>query len=883
MIYILSYDIFLESRLDYCRFRCTSRLSHLAPHCATFRAGGYTYCKPESTGTRSVHARAKEGKILTMTPTRRSIKRVADAPPAAHTEARRPRVEEKGSDVFVDGGCQSSIPRVHAALSPAGAPVDPTHAQLSMNYPHDCAHHKHSIHVSHALLTDVPPEPTRREWEQKAHLEATELVQLETVLVGAKHDNQSHVTNTIESSAHNASGNNAIVETSAAPGAGGGTAMIRGLPKRWSERDFSKWLDLLVISRTRCKKKKSWSYGFITFSNLNDRLTFLNAMEGCKIEGRLVSAHDAMNRKVGDHPGAGVDAFGPSAVATGRTRDDLLVAAADRGARRDVRDAVCPMWNVPYACQLLRKREKVGEALRQLTRTVVRRCKRMKKSHNCGDWRWPSWIAQANSRGEMAAYLEGIVRSPVLDGYRNKSEFTIGPDADGRPTVGFNVGLFKEGVTAIASPEKCRHISSVAKMLAAGLQSYLRAQANSCDPLALPVWDKRRGTGFWRLLTVREGGFASDTGEWSKWKRDFPTANTLEETDVDFISDTNKDAVLAYPTVGARAETMVVVQVSPEGFDKTREALSSLAGVLRDLAASSATPFTLTHALAQIHQGVSNAAATDAPLLDLATYAAVDPSKRVIHERLCGLRFSLSATAFFQVNTCAAEVLYRLAGEWANPTGKSLLLDVCCGTGTIGLILSSQAKKVIGVDVVAAAVKDAKANAQLNGVENCEWIEGKAEEVIPEILSQCAPFIAPAVPDVTLECPYATYDDGEESGEEPDDAEFYDAALVSANQKSMVDTKPMKYEYDDVVAVVDPPRAGLHKNVLWALRKETRLRRLVYVSCNPGTMAADCAVLCTPQGLDGNGAGTPFRPMRAMAVDLFPHTAHCEAVLLLER
>ena len=65
--------------------------------------------------------------------------------------------------------------------------------------------------------------------------------------------------------------------------------------------------------------------------------------------------------------------------------------------------------------------------------------------------------------------------------------------------------------------------------------------------------------------------------------------------------------------------------------------------------------------------------------------------------------------SFFQVNTCAAEVLYRLAGEWASPTGNSLLLDICCGTGTIGLTLASRVKKVIGVDIVSAAVKDAKA------------------------------------------------------------------------------------------------------------------------------------------------------------------------------
>ena len=91
------------------------------------------------------------------------------------------------------------------------------------------------------------------------------------------------------------------------------------------------------------------------------------------------------------------------------------------------------------------------------------------------------------------------------------------------------------------------------------------------------------------------------------------------------------------------------------------------------------------------------------------------------------------------------------------------------------------------------------------------------------------------------------------------------------------------YPFDDIVAIADPPRAGLHRNVLLALRKESYVRRLVYVSCNPDTMAADCAELCKPQGPDGKSGGVPFTPVKAMAVDLFPHTRHCEAVVLLER
>ena len=121
----------------------------------------------------------------------------------------------------------------------------------------------------------------------------------------------------------------------------------------------------------------------------------------------------------------------------------------------------------------------------------------------------------------MRSSLLGILRSPVLDGYRNKSEFSIGLDVNEKPTVGFNIGLFKEGLTAVSGPENCRHISPIAKTLASALQSFIRSEYDGIDGNGhhLPVWNKSTGTGFWRLLTVREGGVAPPAGHWVKWKR----------------------------------------------------------------------------------------------------------------------------------------------------------------------------------------------------------------------------------------------------------------------------------------------------------------------------------------------------------------------------
>jgi tRNA (uracil-5-)-methyltransferase len=810
--------------------------------------------------------------------TRSSSKREAEV--VQHDrEAQRPRVEEmaRGNGQASGGGVAVSFTLSSAADLPAVGNPSNEDVNNSSSHLDDGA----LTTTSRPELRIVPPERDMTcAADDALRLETPTVAQMEAMF-GEQAANELKDSATRNANADTKINTSVCAMPDSAAGAGGGTAMIRGLPKNWDERDFTKWLDLLVVSRASCKKKRSWPYGFVTFAFLKDRIDGSKTMEGCKVQGRTISVHEAMSRKTGETTKAWDAAAGAKgAGATGRTREQIIVEAAARGARRDVRDAVCPLWEMPYVRQLSRKREKVEEALRQLTRTVAKNCKRAKKSGNGGNWRWPAWLAEANSRGKIAAPLHGIVRSPVLDGYRNKSEFTIGPDADGKPTVGFNVGLFKEGVTAVASPENCRHISLVGKTLAAAFQTHLRSQAEIEDKFHLPVWDKRRGAGFWRLLTVREGGMAPGTGIWSSWTRDVPAQGIEKDENQQIGTDVHvEDNGLPYPRESSAAEVMVIVQVSPRGFDAgtVRGACSRLAEILLAAAKSSHTSFPITSLLMQVHEGPSNAASADAPIMDLATGDVTTASENVIHEELCGLRFSLSATAFFQVNTCAAEVLYRLAGEWASPNGRSLLLDVCCGTGTIGLTLASSVRKVVGIDIVAAAIEDAKTNAALNGIENCEWVAGRAEETLPNILTRYANRIAP----LRIKNVKASKIDAEESG---DEEEHLTNPVSEVEAVAKFDRESSTtFDFDDVVAIVDPPRAGLHKNVLWALRKETRLRKLVYVSCNPESMAANCAELCTPQGLDGDSGGTPFKPVKAMAVDLFPHTPHCEAVLLLER
>jgi tRNA (uracil-5-)-methyltransferase len=675
----------------------------------------------------------------------------------------------------------------------------------------------------------------------------------------------------------------------------GGTALIRGLPSAWDEREFRKRLDeMAVTGHTSIKKRSGWTHAFVTFNFPREREECLRKLrESAKAqeeEGKSVAKGRKFGKKVTMH-----DARDKSG---GNGSGNAKHGKKEKKAVTEARDAVCPLWNVKYSEQLKAKKEKVRKALAMVTELVGKANGKFKRNNygkggvtaGGGEEETERWLKEANGRkSKRCCDLVGIVRSPVLEGYRNKSEFTIGNNSQGQPTIGFNVGLFREGNVAIGEPVGCRNISKVAICLQEAAQKYLRNVAGTGD--ALPCWDKRNGSGFWRLLIVREGGCApsmlDDSGRsrnsndsdsaapaWRKWLRLEGECDEEEgdgkKTDDDKRStngNVDDDAENAFslepPMPNDSSEVMVVVQINPgKEFDSAKME-KALKGI-RDAMESAATafepkPFSITVQLRQHNESVSNMAAADAHTSDLVVSDENNANNKpmVIFERMCGLKFSLSHSAFFQVNTAAAELLYALAGEWASPDGKSLLLDVCCGTGTIGLTLASSVGKVVGLDIVEDAIRDAEKNSKLNEKANCEWIAGKAEDTLDDVLKKYGEHVKTVAEN--------TKEEGENKEEEEGEEE--------RQQKR-------EFLYDDVVAIVDPPRCGLHKRVLNALRAETRLRKIVYVSCNPESMAQNCVELCA---LRAKQFGPPFRPRSAAAVDLFPHTAHCEAVLVLER
>ncbi len=186
-----------------------------------------------------------------------------------------------------------------------------------------------------------------------------------------------------------------------------------------------------------------------------------------------------------------------------------------------------------------------------------------------------------------------------------------------------------------------------------------------------------------------------------------------------------------------------------------------------------------------------------------------------LEDTLCGLKYALSPQSFFQVNPVQTENLYQTALDFADLKGNELVADLYCGAGTISLLLAQKARQVIGIEIVPQAIEDARENAKNNGVANAEFHAAAAEALLPQLVAQ---------------------------GLRPD------------------------------VIVLDPPRKGCEEPVLRAIAQAAP-RRVVYVSCDPATLARDVKLL----------SSFGYAADACQPVDMFCFTGHVESVMKLTR
>ncbi|XP_053202096.1 tRNA (uracil-5-)-methyltransferase homolog A-like [Panonychus citri] len=378
------------------------------------------------------------------------------------------------------------------------------------------------------------------------------------------------------------------------------------------------------------------------------------------------------------------------------------------------------------------------------------------------------WAHQIGSvNSDCICPLGEIKPSPVTIGYRNKCEFSIGPGK----VIGFRLGLYKEGsVQVIFPPENCPIVSPKVRKIISTFQDYLLTSDQN-------EFDNVNHEGFWRQVTVR----ATELG------------------------------------------AMVMIAVHPQNrtikeLDEEKEKIKQFFIANRDKCEITSLFF---------HPFVTR----DKTVHDSSELQLVDGEPFIFESlRQNTLIMKISPFAFWQTNTAAAEICYSTIEQLAQLNENSIVLDICCGTGSIGIYLANKVKHVIGLELNHDALEDARYNAEHNKITNIEFIEGKAEDEIDSVLKRA-------------------FD------------KFGDTI--------------------DLTAIIDPPRAGLHPSVIKTIRSTPNIKKLVYVSCEPKLARKNLIDLSRPRS--NAYKGIPFVPTSAIPIDMFPHTVHCELLLLYQR
>uniref|UniRef100_A0A8C3WT81 tRNA (uracil(54)-C(5))-methyltransferase n=1 Tax=Catagonus wagneri TaxID=51154 RepID=A0A8C3WT81_9CETA len=395
--------------------------------------------------------------------------------------------------------------------------------------------------------------------------------------------------------------------------------------------------------------------------------------------------------------------------------------------------------------------------------------KSQKKPRHCGplDGSWQERLADVVTPLWRLSYEEQL--KPVIDGYRNKSTFSVNRGPDGNPkTVGYYLGTWRDRNIVCVRSNHLKNIPEKHNQVAQYYEIFLRQ--SPVEPCLL-----FHEGGHWRELIVRTN------------------------------SQGHTMAIITFHPQELRQEELCVQK------EAVKEFFTKGPGAICDLTSLYFQESTMTRCS---HQQ--------------APYQLLFGEPHIF-EDLLGLKIRISPDAFFQINTAGAEMLYRTVGELSGVNSDTILLDICCGTGVIGLSLARYTSQVLGIELVEQAVEDARWTAAFNGITNCEFHTGRAEKILPRLLKS------------------------------KEDGQF-------------------------IVAVVNPARAGLHYQVVQAIRNCRAIRTLVFVSCKPhGETTRNIIELCCPSDSAKKLLGEPFVLRQAVPVDLFPHTPHCELVLLFTR
>ena len=389
----------------------------------------------------------------------------------------------------------------------------------------------------------------------------------------------------------------------------------------------------------------------------------------------------------------------------------------------------CTLQHLDYKAQLRLKKNKVVNCLKR--------------------------IGGIEDAEKLCEGILGLEENPYR--FRNKMQFPIGVDKEGKAVLGFYV----QRTHSIIPVEDCMTGHGINKYIIDAVRKYIEKNRIS-------IYNEESGTGLLRHLITRTG-FAT-------------------------------------------GELMVALVITGDEIPKKEQ----LIGILQEAVDNYNTnkldeKIQLTSVMLNINKEKTNRI--------IGFESKCISGRDFIYDYIGDVKFRISVESFFQVNPYQTGRLYGKALDYAGLTGEEIVWDMYCGIGTISLFLSQKAKQVYGVEIVPQAIEDAKRNAELNGITNTEFFVGKAEDVVTDIYS-------------------------------------------SGRDGSRAD-----------VVVVDPPRKGCDKKLLDTL-VEMKPGRIVYVSCDPATLARDIKILSESGG---------YSLEKYTVCDMFSHSGHVETVALIER
>lgn len=378
---------------------------------------------------------------------------------------------------------------------------------------------------------------------------------------------------------------------------------------------------------------------------------------------------------------------------------------------------------------------------------------------------------------QVDACMEPIIGMERPFRYRNKAQYPVGTDRDGRIVTGFYAGR----THTIIPNTDCLLGAAENKEILEFILKYMRENH-------VPAYNEITGEGLLRHILIRKG-FSS--GE-----------------------------IMVCLVINARKASVLPSQ-------------EKLIAALRRIPGMTSISVSLNHEKTNVIMG-----------REIHTIWGSDTISDTIHVRdmktpgypFTGkeLTFGISPLSFYQVNPAQTEKLYSLALDYAGLTGRETVWDLYCGIGTISLFMAQSARKVYGVEIIPQAVEDAGRNAERNGITNAEFLAGRAEDLLPGLYGEETP-------------------------------QYHEAQETPGIHEINAIEKP------DVI-LADPPRKGCDEACLAAMLKAAP-SRIVYVSCDPATLARDLKILCE--------GGYELRKVRG--VDQFGMTVHVETVTCLER